>query len=77
VDRQPVCGAAITVTIPTHRQSGSLTPKTSTSWALGRRPDVDVLVSGDGDPLDAAVDGLKVVRPAEFLAMLLASESQG
>jgi putative PIN family toxin of toxin-antitoxin system len=44
--------------------------------ALGRRSDVDVLVSGDGDLLEAELDGLKVVRPAEFLEMLSASEPQ-
>lgn len=44
--------------------------------ALGRRPDVDVLVSGDDDLLAARVDGLKVVRPAEFLEMLSASEPE-
>ncbi len=44
--------------------------------ALGRRPDVDVLVSGDDDLLVAQVDGLKVVRPAEFLEMLAASEPE-
>lgn len=44
--------------------------------ALGRRTDIDVLVSGDGDLLEAELDGLKVVRPAEFSEMLLASEPQ-
>jgi hypothetical protein len=44
--------------------------------ALGRRDDVDVLISGDGGLLEAEVDGLKVLRPAEFLAMLSASEAQ-
>jgi putative PIN family toxin of toxin-antitoxin system len=49
-------------------------PKDEYLVALGRRSDVDVLVSGDGDLLEAELDGLKVVRPAELLAMLLASE---
>ena len=49
-------------------------PKDEYLVALGRRSDVDVLVSGDGDLLEAELDGLKVVRPAEFLEMLLASE---
>jgi putative PIN family toxin of toxin-antitoxin system len=44
--------------------------------ALGRRTDVDVLVSGDGDLLDAEVDGLKVMRPVEFLEMLSTSEPE-
>jgi predicted nucleic acid-binding protein len=43
---------------------------------LGRRTDVDVLVSGDGDLLDAEVDGLKVMRPVEFLEMLSTSEPE-
>jgi hypothetical protein len=34
------------------------------------------LVSGDGDLLEAEIDGLKVLRPAEFLEMLSASEPQ-
>ncbi len=51
-------------------------PKDEYLVALGRRTDVDVLVSGDGDLLEAELDGLKVVRPAEFLEMLSASEPQ-
>ncbi len=49
-------------------------PKDEYLVALGRRPDVDVVVSGDGDLLEAELDGLKVVGPAEFLEMLAASE---
>lgn len=51
-------------------------PKDEYLIALGRLTDIDVLVSGDGDLLEAELDGLAVVRPAEFLAMLLASEPQ-
>jgi uncharacterized protein len=51
-------------------------PKDEYLVALGRRTDVDVLVSGDGDLLEAELDGLKVLRPAEFLEMLSASEPQ-
>jgi putative PIN family toxin of toxin-antitoxin system len=51
-------------------------PKDEYLVALGRRTDVDVLVSGDGDLLEAELDGLKVLRPVEFLEMLSASEPQ-
>ena len=51
-------------------------PKHEYLVALGRRSDVDVLVSGDGDLLEAELDGLKVLRPAEFVEMLSASEPQ-
>ena len=45
-------------------------PKDEYLVALGSRPDVDVLVSGDDDLLGAKVEGLKVMRPAEFIEML-------
>ena len=59
---------------PVRPPVGIRDPKDEYLVALGRRSDVDVLVSGDGDLLEAEFDGLKVVRPAEFLEMLLASE---
>lgn len=49
-------------------------PKDEYVVALGRRTDVDVLVSGDGDLLEAELDRLKVLRPAEFLKIPSASE---
>jgi uncharacterized protein len=49
-------------------------PKDEYLVALGRRADVDVLVSRDGDLLEAELDGLKVLRPAEFLEMLSAPD---